>query len=284
MTKQLESDLRATLRGRAAQVPATSIARLTQLDYDPRTRGLRPPLALGALAGAAGTAGAVVALVSLGAGASNAFAGWTPAPTLPSPSQLAAATAECKTQSPVKGLPLQLSDTRGPFTFSVYADSDSSATCISGPSFTAVSGSISSAPANVPAGRVLLSTSHLTNRDGQAYSFAEGHTGSGVSGVTLILDEGTTVQSTVANGWFVAWWPNGHEVKTADITTPSGVKTQTFDLSHESPCGANLCTGGGVGRSSSGPVSRQAGGSASLSSSGALAGHGSRVEGFSVSR
>lgn len=275
MTKQLESDLRATLRGRAAQVPATSIARLTQLDYDPRTRGLRPPLALGALAGAAGTAGAVVALVSLGAGASNAFAGWTPAPTLPSPSQLAAANVDCKTQSPVKGLPLQLSDTRGPFTFSVYADSNSSVTCISGPPFTAVSGSMSSAPANVPAGHVMLSTSHLTNRDGQAYSFADGHTGAGVNGVTLVLDNGTKVQATAANGWFVAWWPSAHEVRSADITTPAGVNTQTFDVSHESPCGAKLCTGGGVGLNSSGPVSRQAGGSSSSTSSGSVSGQGS---------
>jgi hypothetical protein len=284
MTGQLESELRATLRERAAQVPAASTARLTHVDYHPRTRGLRPPLAIGVLAGAASAAGAVVALVSLGAGASNAFAGWTPAPTLPSPAQLAAARVDCKARSPIARLPLKLVDARGPFTFSVYADSNSSATCISGPSFTAVSGSMSSAPANVPAGRVLLSSSHLTNRDGQAYSFAVGHTGAGVSAVMLVLDAGTKVRATVANEWFVAWWPSAHEVKAADITTPAGVKTQTFDLRHESPCGAKLCTGGGIGLNSSGPVSRQAGGSTSTSSIGSATGHGGGVEGFSVSR
>lgn len=279
MTDQLESDLRAALRERASRVPATSIARLTSAEYHPRTRGLRPPLAIGALGGAAGAAGAVALVVSLGAGASNAFAGWTPAPTPPSPAQLAAAKVDCKARSPIAGLSLKLTDARGPFTFSIYADRDSSATCISGPSFTAVSDSMSSAPANVPAGRVLLSASHLTNRDGQAYSFADGHTGAGVSGVTLILDDRTNVQATVANGWFVAWWPSAHAVKAVDIVTPAGVKTQTFDLRHESPCGAKLCTGGGVGLNSNGPVSRQAGGSAS--NSGTVAG---RVESFSVSR
>jgi len=50
MNDQLESDLRAVLRSRAADVPASAVARLTHLDYHPRTRGLRPPLAAGALA------------------------------------------------------------------------------------------------------------------------------------------------------------------------------------------------------------------------------------------
>jgi hypothetical protein len=293
MTDQLESDLRTTLRERAAQVPATSIARLTRLDYRPRTRGLTPPLAIGALAGTAGAAGAVIALVSLGAGASNAFAGWTPAPTPPSPAQLAAAMVDCKAKSPIAGLPLKLTDTRGPFTFAIYANSDSSATCISGPSFTAVRGSVSSAPENIAAGHVALSTSHMINRDRQAYSFAEGHTGAGVNGITLILDDGTDVQATVANGWFVAWWPGAHEVKAADITTPAGVRTQTFDLNHESPCGAQLCTGGGAGLGSNGPVTDQAAGaslsgssssSSSGSSSGSGAGHGKRVESYTLSR
>jgi hypothetical protein len=54
--------------------------------------------------------------------------------------------------------------------------------------------------------------SRTPNRDGQAYSFADGRTGSGVSAVTLILDDGTRVTATVQNGWFVAWWPGGGEL------------------------------------------------------------------------
>jgi hypothetical protein len=49
-------------------------------------------------------------------------------------------------------------------------------TCESRVPSTAVSGSMSSAPVNVAASHVLLSSSHLTNRDREGYSFADGHT------------------------------------------------------------------------------------------------------------
>jgi len=266
MTEQLQTELRAALRERAAQVPAASIARLAHLDYHPRTRRLRPPVAIGALAGAAGTAGAVAVVISLSAGASNAFAGWSPTPTRPGPDQLAAASADCQTQSPISGLPLKLADTRGPFTFSVYADANSSATCIKGPTFTAVSNNTTSAPITVPAGHILLSSSHASNRGGAAYSWADGRTGDGVSAVTLNLDDGDTVQATVANGWFVAWWPGAHDVKSAAITTAAGTTTQTFDLGHQSPCGPMPCAGSEGGRSSS--VANGVGGGGPVSASG----------------
>jgi hypothetical protein len=250
MTDQLEPALRAALQERAAEVPAASVARLHHLDYHPRTRRLRPPVAIGALASAAGTAGAVAIVISLSAGASSAFAGWSPKPTAPAPDQLATAGADCQTQSPIAGLPLKLADTRGPFTFSVYADSNSSATCINGPGFVAVSGNESSAPIAVPAGRILLSSSHTSNRAGAAYSFADGRAGDGVSAVVLTLDDGTQVQATVANGWFVAWWPGAQGAKSAAITTPTGVATQTFPAQPQIPCGPQPCPPGASSQSS----------------------------------
>jgi hypothetical protein len=86
---------------------------------------------------------------------------------------------------------------------------------------------MASAPFEVPAGHVLLSSSHLTSQAG-AYSFAEGRTGDGVSALTLNLDDGSKVQATIANGWFVAWWPGTHAVTSVDVTTPAGTSTQTF--------------------------------------------------------
>ena len=251
MTQQLESDLRVALSERAAQVPAASIARLARLDYKPRVRRLRPPVAIGAVASAAGAAGAVAVVISLSAGASNAFAGWTPTPTAPSPGQLAAANVNCQSQSPVAGLPLKLNDTRGPFTFSIYANDSASVTCIEGPSFTAAAGSQSSAPIDVPAGHIFLSSSHAAYRGGAAYSFADGRAGDGVTGVTLTLDDGSAVQATVANGWYVAWWPSTQEVKSADITTQSGVTTQTFGPGAPIPCGQAPCGGSERGSFSS---------------------------------
>ncbi len=231
MNEQLESDLREALRARADQVPATAALRLNRLDYRPRTRRLRPPVAIGAMLSAAGAAGILAFVVSLGAGASSAFAGWSPKPTKAAPGQLAAASAACRhSQSSDAGLPLALADTRGPFTFSVYANSESTISCIQGPSFVALSRSQSSSPVNVPADQVQLASMHRSDRHGQAFGFAYGRAGTDVSAVTLVLDDGTKVQATVANGWFVAWWPGSHELDSAELTTPAGASTQKFDL------------------------------------------------------
>ena len=34
-----------------------------------------------------------------------------------------------------------------------------------------------------------------------------GRVGTDVTGVTLVLGDGTSVQATVTNGWYAAWWP-----------------------------------------------------------------------------
>jgi hypothetical protein len=249
MNDQLNSDLRTALRARASLVPDASVVRLTAIDYHPRRSRLRPPVALGATATAGAAAGVAALLISLGTGASSAFAGWTAKPTAPAPGQLRAAGVACEaSQSPVSGLPLKLADTRGPYTFAIYADSETSATCIDGPTFVAASTSASSIPVSVPDGQILFSSAHRTDRAGQAFSFSDGRTGAGVTGVTLLLDNGTTVQATVGNGWFVAWWPGGNQVKSAQITTPAGVKTQTFNFPPEgaTPPGSQASESQGV--------------------------------------
>src|SRR5579885_1694317 len=151
MNEQLEPDLRAALRERASLVPAAAAHRLTELDYRPRTHRVRRPVAFGAVTSAAAAAVAVAVVVSLGAGASNAFAGWTAKPTKAAPGQLAAARAACRqSQASVAGLPLALADTRGPFTFAVCANNESTVSCIQGPSFVSLSESQASSPLNVP--------------------------------------------------------------------------------------------------------------------------------------
>jgi hypothetical protein len=212
-------------------------------------------VAIGALAGATATAGTLAVVISLGAGASNAFAGWSPKPTKPAPGQLAAASAACQhSQSSVGGLPLAVADARGPFTFSVYANSESTISCIQGPSFVALSQSQSSNPVNVPADQVQLASAHRSDRGGKAFGFAYGRTGSGVSAVTLVLDDGTDVQATVANGWFIAWWPSSHQLASAKLTTPAGSSTQKFDLP-ATPGGCNTnkdCADGGTAQDMNG--------------------------------
>ena len=193
----------------------------------------------------------VAVVISLGAGASNAFAGWTAKPTKAAPGQLAAASAACQqSRSSVAGLPLALADTRGPFTFSVYANSETTAACIQGPSFVSLSESQAGSPVAVPADRVLLSSAHRSERGGRAFGFAYGRTGTGVSAVTLVLDDGTKVQASVANGWFVAWWPSTSQLKAAQLTTAAGASTQPFDL--PTACNTNKdCPNGGSAHGSS---------------------------------
>src|SRR6185437_8304556 len=144
-------------------------------------------------------------------------------------------------------VPLALADARGPFTFSVYADSESTISCIQGPSFVALSQSQSSTPVSVPADQVQLASAHRSARAGRDFGFAYGRTGTGVSAVTLVLDDGTEVQATVANGWFIAWWPGSHQLESAELTTPAGSSTQKFDLP-STPGGCNTnkdCPNGG---------------------------------------
>ena len=47
-----------------------------------------------------------------------------------------------------------------------------------------------------------------------------------MSGATLVLDTGTRVQTSSANGWYVAWWPGTAGVSDLVLTTASGTVTQ----------------------------------------------------------
>lgn len=249
MTQHLETDLRAALAARADEIPAAAGARVRARDYRPRTRAVRPPVAAGALAAAA-AAVAAVGLVDLGTSTTPAFAGWTAKPTAASGSQTGDAVATCKqrleaipgsaaagnvakaTGRPM-GLPSvdslapALTDTRGPFTFLVFARLNANATCISGPGFTSVSEANSAgAPPAVPADGITVTWAAHTARDGQAYSFLEGHTGADVSAVTLKLSDGRSVQTSSENGWFVAWWPGSTSATSAAATTSHGTTTE----------------------------------------------------------
>ncbi|MHB8691076.1 MAG: hypothetical protein ACYDHH_07495 [Solirubrobacteraceae bacterium] len=247
MSTRIEDELRATFNQRADDITQGTIGRVVSVDYQPRTRRFTRP-ALTALTGGTALAGATGAAIALLGSAAPAFAGWSPTPTAPTPGELQQAMADCQSQLPFKDLPLQLSDTRGPFTFAIYANAQTSNICITGPSFTSVSGVTAPGPVTVPADQLELTTDHATVRDGSAFSFSDGRAGNNVTGATLTLDDGSQVQATVQNGWFVAWWPGSSEVASATLTTTDGTKTQTF-RAPGNPCSPKLCTGGQLGTS-----------------------------------
>jgi hypothetical protein len=288
MTEQLESELRQAFAARSCELSPGTGERLRRLDYQPRTRSLRPPVAFGAVT-AAGVAGVAVWVAGLGAGTTEAFAGWTPSPTPAAKGQITTAEAACRqrlasmpSRATTKiqnlggslGLQPALTDSRGPFTFVIFAGPHSSASCITGPSFTSLAATASSGPTDVPAGKVMLSSSHMTTRDGRQFSFAEGRTASDVTGTTLLLDDGTRVQASTANGWFVAWWPGVHDVTSAQVATPGATTTQTFHSGPARACpppaaaaGPVSCTSASGAISGTGPRSGVSSGSVSMSDS-----------------
>src|SRR5262249_54987871 len=116
----------------------------------PKPRSRRPLLVGMSGVAAVSAAGVLGVGLSLAGGASNAFAGWTSQPTVPSAAQLAAARTYCAKNVPDPGLPLKLTDTRGPFTFLVYSDNSSNDFCTIGPSFRNASGWRTSPRVTVP--------------------------------------------------------------------------------------------------------------------------------------
>ena len=151
MPDQLEQSLREALSQRAAQLDPNSIARLSAIDYRGRRRRFGVVSAVSAV-GVGAAAAALAAVFALSSGAAPAFAGWKAAPTSPAPGQLAQAAQACGRDL---GNPV-LTDSRGPYTASIYADSTTSDVCLSGNGVSMSSRSTSATPVRVAAGQIDL--------------------------------------------------------------------------------------------------------------------------------
>jgi hypothetical protein len=223
MSDLLEDDLREALADRAARIPPEASARLRALDYRPRPRRLVSRRALGAVGavGLSGAAAAAGAVILLGSSAAPAFAGWTASPTPALPGQLAAAQQRCSTAS---GTPV-LTDTRGPYTASIYADGT---TCIDGNGMEISTAGGGGARSSVPAGTVELNGAGESDSNGHALTLVDGPIGAGVTRVTITRSDGSSVQATVRNGWYLAWWPGTERAVTAQVASARGSRTQSF--------------------------------------------------------
>jgi hypothetical protein len=189
-------------------------------------------------------------LVLAGPGAANAFAAWTPSPTAPTPGQVSSAEAACeagatappsdKTSSGLPARPTQVSlvDTRGPFTLVLFGASTSTTLlCVNGPSISSStqansqmleigSPPVLANPGQIAVDRLLTESAE----DGQAYTIAEGPVGSGVMAATLVLSDGSDVDTSIGNGLFLAWWPGSAVVTSATLITTAGTTTQPIRL------------------------------------------------------
>jgi hypothetical protein len=230
MSDLLEDDLREAFADRAARITPEASARLRAVDYHPRSGRLssrRARSALGALS-LSGAAAVVGAVVLLGSSAAPAFAGWTSSPTTPLPGQLAAAQQHCTAGS---GTPV-LTDTRGPYTASIYADG---ATCLQGSGVEISGGGGGNATADTPAGTIELNGAGESDSDGHALTMVDGRIGDGVKGVTITRSDGSSVQATVKNGWYLAWWPGSERAVTAHVANANGTSAQSFPTGAQQP-------------------------------------------------
>jgi len=199
-----------------------------------------------ATVGVAAVAAAIAVLVvgTTGGGPANAFAGWTASPTPAASGQLQAAESACAAQRPsLASLVPTVVDTRGPTTMLVYADGGLSVptprfpsgrplatACTTGaPAFGTLIGSGAGA---IPIGQGEI-VPHLeglrVTADGQGFGYLDGQVGPAVTAVTLVLDDGSSVQATTGNGWFGAWWPGNEGMQSAQITTATGTTTQPLN-------------------------------------------------------
>lgn len=241
MTDQLEGSLREALSYRDAQLDPDSIARLRAVDYRPRQHRLRRLPAIGAF-GTAGTAAVVAVVVSLTSGAAPAFAGWQATPTTSTAPSTAPAGQSCGQRL---GTPA-LTDSRGPYTAAIYAQSDTTAVCLSGNNIFTSSSSTSPQPVTVAAGQLQFSGGVTRDSAGDQLTLADGRTGAGVTAVTFELSDGTSVQATVEGGWYMAWWPGAATATKADVTTSSGTTSLAVPAAPRlPPCPAGArCTAG----------------------------------------
>jgi hypothetical protein len=163
-----------------------------------------------------------------------------------------------------------LTDLRGPFTVALYQNGDDYAVCFTSSSFTEIdqvessgsSGTISNgvmtqvqrrrtggglgrvgAPVTA-VGSVSRTSSgdldvvlqnHLSTSGDGPYTLVDGRTAAGVSGVTLVRDDGGDVVATVADGWFVAWWPGDASATAAKVTTGAGTTTESLVTGPSAP-------------------------------------------------
>jgi hypothetical protein len=228
----------------------------------PRRRVVRRLAAIGASLAVAGLA--FLMLGPHGGGPSQAFAGWTAAPTAPASGQTESALGRCRSRlaqpggGPASGIPLSgwqasVTDTRGPFTALVLHSGVASAMCLTGPSFTSSAATIpgsyiqqwrlsgtdggTSGPLSllglgfsVPRGAGPLVTqalqADLATHGGQPYTLVFGQLTAGVRHVTLVLSDGRKLAATVGGRSFLAWWPGSAGVRSAQVTNAAGASAR----------------------------------------------------------
>jgi hypothetical protein len=113
----------------------------------------------------------------------------------------------------------------------VYVEHGAASVCMTGlPGGSAIVTALGPVPRSVAPDAIEPEAGSARIRRGEPdFSILTGQVGAEVTGVTLVLDDGSSIETTVANGWFAAWWPGSPGVRSAAITTASGTTTQRLN-------------------------------------------------------
>jgi hypothetical protein len=251
MLNQVEDQLRSVLREHAGEVSEEVVARLTSIDYRPRSHSTRIRVAVGGIGAIAIAVSAIVALVGVGSTQQEAFAAYSTTPTSPAPGQLTAADKACvkaSDQTSVQGestgndfagslgrwKPV-VNDVRGVNVLVILtaptATATALATCLTGADFRPGPSEAATAPAPTAVPGTISKSSGsgglASGKVGGLYAqLLEGAAGTGVTRVVLVLSDGTHVRTTVAGGYYAAWWPGHAWAVSAEVTTANGTTSQ----------------------------------------------------------
>jgi hypothetical protein len=238
MSGATEADLRFVFRERADDVSFHAVGRVTAIDYRPRSHSTGAQVAMGAVVAVAIAAAANTALGGVGPATKPALASWSATPTRPASGQLSSADKACVqaetdlSKSSAGGSVFAgsegnwtpvLDDVRGTSTLVILTapttTASAEAECLTGPGLNPDVVTSASAPVPTAAPGTI---SEPTSGGAPSSTSLGGAAGAGVTGVTIILADGTDVTATVANGVYAAWWPGDSAPVSEIVTTASG--------------------------------------------------------------
>ena len=80
-----------------------------------------------------------------------------------------------------------------------------------------------------------VTQTHLSISGDGPYTLVEGRAASGVTGVTLVRDDGQDVVATVDDGWLIAWWPGSATATSAQVSTASATTSEALVPAAKTP-------------------------------------------------
>lgn len=180
--------------------------------------------------GAAAVALGAVAVPAFLGGSSSAFASWTPTPTAVAPAEAASQQAECLAEGndPGGNIDGALTERRGNFTFTLVATDEAIGNCmVLDPAITQAPGheqgvtswgSVNDLP--IPAvDETSVQWGATFNSAAGEFTSAFGRVGTDVVAVLITSESEPSIQASVDDGYFAAWWPGKAEARLTVTTT-----------------------------------------------------------------